>query len=734
MNDTITKCRICDNTDLIDIIKLGEQKITSRFPLKGEGSSVPVTNIDICLCNKCSLVQLRQTTFASELYEHEYGYMSSISNTMRQHLKDYNREVLTKISLNDNDVVVDIGSNDATTLKLYDSSIRRIGVDPTGKQFEKYYDGIELLSDYFTKENFIKNFGDTKCKIVTSISMFYDLPDPIKFAKDIHDVLDDDGIWSCEQSYLLSMLDTNSLDTICHEHLEYYSLTAIKNIADKANLKIIDIKFNSCNGGSFRLYFSKKESKIYNECTALINEILEKENLYGIKDPMIYRNFMDKCDKELKKLTDTIKYINNSNKTVLIYGASTKGNCILQYCDIGPDMVKYAVERNLEKVGKETNTGIEIISEETMRENPPDFLLVLPWHFKKEIIVREKVFLDNGGQFLFYFPTFEIVSNRPKTLVTGCDGFIAGYIKDAYSDHSLYGITSKRNKDNDKDNMIKSYFDMNDYEKLEDLIQTINPDNIIHLAGISSSIEAFDDPFKTLQNNGMLAAKLCDIIHRSNKKIRLFNASSSEVYKGHLNYDVDDTNVENISNTNHLHPYSIAKTTGQQMVQFYRETHDLHFSNGIIFTTQSNTKSDKFLLNKISAHIKLWKNKEDVDPLIVGDLSSFRNIIHPFDVAGAIKTILDNDSGSDYAICSYESHSISFLVEKLYEKCGIELIRGKEENTFYDGSTNKPIMIIETSSNGLDTKQVNIKGYPRKLKDLGWEAKYSVDDILNELA
>ena len=154
-------------------------------------------------------------------------------------------------------------------LHFYDDNIRRIGCDPTGEQFKEFYHDMELLPDYFTKENIINKFGDIKFNIITSICMFYDLPDPVQFAKDIHDLLDDNGIWTCEQSYLLTMLKTNSLDTICHEHLEYYALTQIKEIADRANLKIIDIKFNDSNGGSFRIYFAKKNCSTYNECTDL---------------------------------------------------------------------------------------------------------------------------------------------------------------------------------------------------------------------------------------------------------------------------------------------------------------------------------------------------------------------------------------------------------------------------------------------------------------------------------
>lgn len=404
------RCRLCKNTELIDIIDLGDQLITSRFPDVGD-TTTPSNLIVLVMCESCKLVQLKHTTESSELYEHQYGYRSGISNTMRQHLSDYQQDVLSKISLSKGDIVVDIGSNDATTLNYYPDTVRRIGVDPTGKQFESYYGKVELLPTYFTYENFHQTYGDIKCKVVSSISMFYDLPDPVKFAKDIYSILADDGIWTCEQSYLPTMLKQNSMDTICHEHLEYYSLHQIKDIADRANLKIIDVQFNGCNGGSFRVYFAKKSNENQSE-SPLIDTILQREVDEGVLEVVTYKSFMDRCQAEVQKLCDFLKLINGQNKEMWIYGASTKGNCLLQYAELGPSDMKYAVERNPKKIGKMTSTGIPIIGEEKMRANPPQYLLVLPWHFRDEIIKREDKFLSEGGQLVFPFPKFEIYGKK----------------------------------------------------------------------------------------------------------------------------------------------------------------------------------------------------------------------------------------------------------------------------------------------------------------------------------
>uniref|UniRef100_A0AB39JCE0 GDP-mannose 4,6-dehydratase n=1 Tax=Florenciella sp. virus SA2 TaxID=3240092 RepID=A0AB39JCE0_9VIRU len=719
-------CRICKSKSLSTVIDLKTQKNTSVFNKYGEHDKITSYPVKLFICESCGLIQMAETTPPDDMYKtNNYGYLSSISNTMRTHLMLYHEEILTKIKINKGDIVLDIGSNDSTFLHYYDSNIRRIGIDPTGNQFKQYYHDLELISDYFTLDNVVKNIGtNNKCKIITSICMFYDLPDPVQFAKDIYELLDEDGIWTCEQSYLLDMLKTNSLDTICHEHLEYYALTQIVDIAKRANLKIIDVKFNSSNGGSFRIYFTKKENLQFDECSQLINKILEEEFNYKIKEKETYINFMKSCDNELKKLTDIIHTINDNGQKSYIYGASTKGNCILQYCNITEDNIRYAVERNPDKIGLSTSTGIEIISEETMRENPPEYLIVLPWHFKDEIIKREQKYLDEGGQLIFYFPTFEIISKKPKLLITGCDGFIGNYIKEYYKEYTLYGIT--RTKRKVEKEITKFFFDINDYNQLDNTIKIINPASIIHLSGISSSIEAFKEPLKTIQDNGMVTVNLCDIIYKNNKKIKLFNASSSEIYKDYQSFNVNE--YDNINHFLHSHPYSIAKILGQQTVKFYRETYNLHFSSGILFNTQSIKKSDKFLLNKIYSHLKSESN----DPLITGSLNSYRNIIHPYDVINSIKYILNNDHGDDYNICGYNSYKIKDLVFKLYEKFNINLINGENPNIYYDKETNKPRLIIEDLDNGIDTKTINITAYPCKLRALNWEIKYSIEDIFDE--
>ena len=723
--NNIQQCRLCKNTTTTDIISLGEQYITSRFPLYGDFST-PKTSITLCMCESCGLVQLRETTDCNELYEYEYGYRSGISNTMRTHLKQYQEEILTKIQLSSGDIIVDIGSNDSTMLQYYSNDLIRIGVDPTGKQFSQYYGEVELLSTYFTYENFTTAFGNIQPKMVSSICMFYDLPDPVQFAKDIHSILHDDGIWTCEQSYLPTMIKTNSIDTICHEHLEYYSLHQVKDIADRAGFSIIDVKFNDSNGGSFRVYFAKNTTTVHIPNTTLVNAILAEEYEYGIMNLDLYRKFMENVNNEVNKLRNFIENVIANGKSVYIYGASTKGNCLLQYAKLDETYMKYAVERNPNKIGKMTSTGIEIISEEKMRENPPDYLFVLPWHFRDEIIVRENTFLENGGQFIFPFPHFDVVGSKPKLLLTGCDGMISHYIKERFTDYNLYGIT--RTSDFIKDpNITKFCLDMNDDTKLETTLETIKPDVIVHMASISSSQYAYNNPLETVRSNGLLTVKLCDIIHKNGWNTKLFNASSSEIYKGRVDYTVS----EDDNNMYHSHPYSIAKTMGHNMVKFYRETYNLPFSNGVIFTTESPFKKPHFLLNKVAKHIADCKANDVITPLIVGDLSSYRNILHASDVASAIHLIISQDRAEDYLICNTESHKVYDLVLQLYANVGIEL--EQRENILYKQGTDIEVVIMENKYLGFDALPTNIRGYPTKLSNLGWSPIKSINNILHDI-
>ena len=715
----LQNCRICQGAHFTEVVNLGNHIITSRFPKVGD-TTTPSGLIRLVMCDSCKLVQLKDSTPASEMYEHFYGYRSGINATMRNHLTAFNEELQAKVGLTPGDSVLDIGSNDCTFVGHYPDFVKRHGCDPTGVQFTDFYKATNttLFPTYFTRAA-VATAGPFKA--VTSISMFYDLPDPVQFAKDIYSVLAPDGLWALEQSYSATMLERNSIDTICHEHLEYYGVKQVKDIMDRAGFKIIDIQFNDCNGGSFRTYVAKRESTAHIENVALVAAILQKEEAAGIHTPARYLKFGADCKAEADKLVEFIELAKADGKSTYIYGASTKGNCLLQFANLGPSSIPYAVERNLLKVGRTTSTGIEIISEETMRAAPSAFMLVLPWHFRTEIIARERTFLENGGQLIFPFPTFEVYSSKPKTLVTGIDGQIGSFVETALRG-SVYGIVSRK-KHGGSAATMRIPLDLNDVKRLEHLILLLRPDRIIHLASISNTEECERDPVRTIDMNGRLVAAICDTLYRNGLNCKLFNASSSELYKGHIDYTVSDNDTNMSPST----MYAICKEMGHRIVDSYRSRYNLPFSNGILFTTESKLRSEQFLFKKIANHARGYK--QNPTTLSLGSLESWRNLNHAADVADAICLIMDQPLGSTYVVCGTNFHKVEDLVIDMYKCFGIHLVH--DGNHLLDKDTGVIVVKIGSSLRSNITK---IDGRATQLRQLGWVPKYSTQAILEDLS
>ncbi|MDA9768696.1 class I SAM-dependent methyltransferase [Flavobacteriaceae bacterium] len=405
----INKCRISGESDLVDILSLGEQYLTGVFPSSKE-EKVTKGPLDLVWAKESGLLQLKHSYDLGEMYGDNYGYRSGLNSSMVEHLTNKITSLENLVQLNPNDIVIDVGSNDATSLKAYSKPCIKVGIDPTGMKFKEYYsDDITLIPDFFTKELFINKFHGKKAKIVTSIAMFYDLEDPKKFAKDIYEILDDNGIWHFEQSYMPSMLKTNAYDTICHEHLEFYSLKVVKELLESVNLKIIDVQTNSINGGSFAVTASRADAN-YNVNDVLIDWMLFQEGQMKLDTISPYLAFKERIFEHRDSLRKLILSLVKSGKKVYGYGASTKGNVLLQFCEFTSLEIPFIAEVNEEKFGKYTpGTHIKIISEEEAKMNKPDYFLVLPWHFKNNILSREKEYLKTGVKFIFPLPEIEII-------------------------------------------------------------------------------------------------------------------------------------------------------------------------------------------------------------------------------------------------------------------------------------------------------------------------------------
>ena len=409
MYKNIQNCRISNSNSLTTVLDLGNQYLSGIFP-STKNQEVEKSPLELVFCNDSGLLQLRHTYSLSKMYGENYGYRSGLNQSMVNHLNNKIKSLEGMVKINKSDLIIDIGSNDATSLKAYDNDALKIGVDPTAGKFKEYYtDDIELIEDFFPSESLSFFSKNKKAKIITSLAMFYDLEDPISFANGIKENLDTDGIWHFEQSYMPSMLRTNSYDTVCHEHLEYYSLKNILYILKEVDLKIIDVQLNDINGGSFAVTATHLNSKKYLCNNSYIDWLISQEEKMKIDSLEPFREFKQRVEEHKNSLRDLIHRLRSDGKTIFGYGASTKGNVLLQYCNFSSDDIEYIAEVNEDKFGCFTpGSKIPIISESEAKRMQPDYFLVLPWHFRNSIIRREKEFLLKGGNFIFPLPFIQI--------------------------------------------------------------------------------------------------------------------------------------------------------------------------------------------------------------------------------------------------------------------------------------------------------------------------------------
>jgi SAM-dependent methyltransferase len=410
-----TTCRVCGSPSLKKVIDLGAQYLQGSFIKPGK--EMPSTRkIDCTLVrcnpeldeNACGLLQMEHSVPSEILYA-AYWYRSGTNNTMRNHLKNIVDSVVDTVSNTKYPSVLDIGCNDGTLLGYYPKNIIKYGCDPSDVAQE--VKDATVVQDIFPSEELFKLLEGKKLDVITSIAMFYDLENPVDFVRGIKRFLSAKGVWVFEMSYMPKMLELDSYDTICHEHLEFYSLAVLEKILAMGGMKVFKISFNDINGGSIRCYATHKENNKHDnkENYRLINEIRQKEFDLKLDTDEPYLAFQSRIEKLKKELHDLLVKLKKENKKVHIYGASTKGNTILQWCNIDNTLVEYAAERNPDKYGAKTlGTNISIISEEESRAMNPDYYLVLPWHFREEFLEREKAALEKGTGFIFPVPKIEI--------------------------------------------------------------------------------------------------------------------------------------------------------------------------------------------------------------------------------------------------------------------------------------------------------------------------------------
>ena len=404
----IRKCRNCKSSILINLFSLGKLSFTGKFP-KSKNTNIRKAQLSLVKCAKCSLVQLDTNYNLKYLYGPDYGYRTGINETMRDHMNNVQKILVKKSKLIPGDYVLDIASNDATLLNFYNRNIIKVGIDPLVNKYIRFYKDVNYkISDFFSAKKIIKKKIKRKFKIITALSVFYDAENPNRFLKDVNKLLKSDGIFMLEHADLLSILQYKMFDTICHEHLYYFSSKVIINMALNNNLRVFDLKKNKINGGSTQYFICKKKAK-YKTNYKVIKNTLRKEKKMKLESKKTYLNFFKQINEVKSKLIKLLHSIILDNKIIHGYGASTKGNVILQYFEINRKYIKFIADRNLNKFNHYTpGTKIKIISEKKSRKLSPDYYLVLPWHFKKEILRREKLTIKRGSKFIFPFPKLNI--------------------------------------------------------------------------------------------------------------------------------------------------------------------------------------------------------------------------------------------------------------------------------------------------------------------------------------
>jgi hypothetical protein len=391
----------------------------SDFLRKGESARGGSVEMKMMMDENGS-VRLEQIAPLDTMYG-KYWYRSGINNTMKKELNGIVNSITDIVKLKENDLWVDIACNDGTLLSYVPKNLLRVGIDPVDDSYkvESEKHSNLIIQDYFSYEVFNKSkFGGLKAKVITTIAMFYDLEEPKKFIKDIVKVLDDNGVWVLQLSYTPLMLEQLAFDNICHEHVYYYSLFNIKKMFKECGIDIMDVQLNDTNGGSFRIYCMKETSDKTNFgsqphrdiCKFRVNSLLQYEETLKLDSINTWLDFYNRINELKEKTVSFIKSEKEKGKKIWGYGASTKGNTLLQYFGLDHTLIDGIAERSPHKFGLKTvGTNIPIYSEQEMRNQKPDYLLVLPWHFINEFVERESDFLKNGGKFIVPCPKFEII-------------------------------------------------------------------------------------------------------------------------------------------------------------------------------------------------------------------------------------------------------------------------------------------------------------------------------------
>ena len=402
-------CKNCKKKKLSKVFILGNQPISSVFYDKPK-KNLKKYSLDLYKCKSCNLVQFKNLPPLNEMYGQTYGYNTSLSPLMVNHMKNKYKIINKKFNNLLKGKLLDIGSNDGTFLNFFSKkkSLELYGIDPSSEKFiSNYNKKINIIVDFFSKKNLLKKIQNSdllnKFNLITSYAMFYDVDNPNSFCRDIEKLLTNKGIWIVEFSYLPLLFENLTYDQICHEHVTYYSLTTFNNIIKNNGMKIIDVSFNEINGGSIEVVCAKRNNKI--KTSKIVENTFKNESKINYN---IFKLFQTRVNNTKKTLLEFLKNINK--KDIIGYGAATKGNIVLNHLGITGKHISYICDANKYKYNRYTpGSNIKIISKQKMRKKNPKYLLVLIWSFRSEVIKQELNYIKNGGKLVFHLPIFHII-------------------------------------------------------------------------------------------------------------------------------------------------------------------------------------------------------------------------------------------------------------------------------------------------------------------------------------
>lgn len=655
-------CRICNSDKLTHLFSLGNLYI-STF-VKSPGENLGKAPLELVWCENCSLVQLKHTAPQELMYSKHYWYRSGLNPIIINDLKEITEVAIKLGYAKPGDILLDIGANDGTLLGFYPAGYIKVGCEPAKNLTDELRKRANVvIDDFWSQDTYRRYLGDRKAKIITAIGMFYDMEDPNQFIREAAKVLDENGIFIAQLMTSKKMLEKNDIGNICHEHLEYYSYDSLKYLFEKNGLEIFRIEENSINGGSYRIF-----ARLYKNGSISYPEKITKEE---------YFEFANRIEKNKNDCVELIKKLNQEGKKVYGYGASTKGNTILQYYGLNKNDIKGIAEISEEKFGKYTvGTDIPIIKEDDAKKLA-DYMLILPYAFKDNFVKKEQEWTNHGGKFIFALPQVEVypsekLNNKKKALILGITGQDGSYLAEILLEkgYEVHGMIRKsatgntKNIDHILDKIIVHKGDLSEPQSIYNIINEVRPSEIYNEAdqdhvGWSNSMPAY-----SYEVTGAAVGKILEMIRQIDKNIKYFQPISSNMFGDAENPQTEETPLRPQS------PYACAKAFAYLLSRYYREVHGMFVSTGIFYNHESPRRTEDYVTRKITkAAVRISKGLQK--ELYLGNLDAKIDFGYAKEYMEAAWNIMQLEQPDDFIINTGETHSVKEFLDETFHQLGL---------------------------------------------------------------